>query len=244
MENTEVPKEKSQAALYFKPRYQLAKFTTKIDESNPAGVWREWTNPKTNEPGKTYELQLDKIQGYIIDARISESTFPARDGEPERKEKSFLLALEDQQGTATPTVRVLKLKFADKYGMSREFKYFALRCNGLATNPYTTIEFWMPPNSERGVILYKQDEGGKWPTTIKSQYKYDEDNKQYIGLPEVVVTEDFAGNKQYNSTEQDKKLLQNVEEFCEFVQQANREKTEEPVPAADYKDIPDDEPPF
>lgn len=232
MTNTEVPTVVPQAAIYFKPRYQLAKFTTPIAEDNPAGVWREWTNPRTNEPGKTYELQVDKIQGKFVDARIKTQEFQNDDGSV-RKETSLLLALEEYG-----TTRVLKLSVKHKGELSSEFKYFAKRCEMIDPKLKTFFELWKPPSSDRAVLLYKQDLGLKWPQTRKDCYTWDESKGDYSDLPAPTVTTKL-GEEVKDYTKRDEYLYGVVEKFCEKVQSLNSQEQPESASSEDVEeDVP------
>jgi len=221
MENTVIPKEKSQNALYFKHRSQIAKFTTPVAEGSDGGVRRDWVNPKTMEKGHTNEIQLDKIGGEWIDARIHTQEWEAKEGQPARTETSLLLAL-DQDGL----VRVLKLNVFGGHGLSSPFTYFAKRCETIDPTLYTYFESWMPPNAEYAVLLYKQDVGEKWPQTRKCNY-WNRTKEAYEGLPELVKTPGLGGKEEIDSKERDKYLYGLVEEFCKKVQGLNQNQKEQ-----------------
>ena len=232
MTNTEIPKEKSQSALYFKLRAQLGKFTTPLDESNPAGTWRDWTfDGKT---GKTYELQTDKIQGDLIDARINTQEFEDKDGK-KRKETSLLLCLEEAGQS-----RVLKLPVKGTYGLSKPFRYFAQRCETIQETKWCSFELWTPPGADAAVMLYKQDDGEKWPNTRKSNYPWNEANKDFDGLPPLIITKDALGEEQKDSKDRDEYLTKLVVAFCERIQNHQSNKPE-PTPAEVGASVEEDE---
>lgn len=214
MENTLVPKEKSQSAMYFKYRQSIGKFTTPLPEDNPAGVYRAWTHPKTGDKGKTWELQTERLTGTLIDARIHSQEF-----DEGRKETSLLLSLEE-----FGVVRVLKLPVKSTKGLSKDFSYFAMRCEGIDPELECVFEIWTPPSAQYPVILYKQNTGAMFPTTRKSKYAWNEETKGFDGLPDIIVTEDFSGEKEYNSKERDKYLYGLVEAFCERTQAKQKER--------------------
>ena len=226
MTNTPVSKEKSESALYFKHRSQIDKFTCPVADDSPYGVRRDWVNPKTMEKGFTNEMQLSKIQGKWIDARIHTQEWPKSETQPARKEVSLLLSLSDDFGL----VKVLKLPvMGKKGGISREFSGFARKCEGIDPTLNSYFESWMPPNAEYAVLMFKQDvDGEKWPQSRKCNY-WNKEKDCYEGLPEVIETEGLGGEKEYDSKERDKYLYGIVEAFCQKVQDANKQEPE-PLP--------------
>lgn len=212
MENTTVPTEVSQAALYFKPRTKLGVFSSPIDEDNPAGAWRDWVNPTTNEKGRTWELQLSKITGKWVDARINEQEWENPDGS-KRATKDLLLALEDNGQT-----RVVQIPVNSKRGLSEFVSKFGRRCQNIDLDKTFTISQYKASSAgEYHTLVYSQDEGKRYPTAIKDSY-WDKEQGKTVGLPAPKISESFDGKKQYDWTETNKVLYQNVLEFCEKVQ--------------------------
>lgn len=224
MENTQISKEKSESAIYFKHRLQIDCFTSPVADDSPFGVRRQWVNPKTMEKGSTNEMQLSKIEGKWCDARIHTQEWPKSETQPARKETSLLLALKDDVGL----VKVLKLDvFGKKSGISRAFSGFARKCEGIDIDKYTSFESWMPTGSEYAVLMFKQPvEGKKWPQSVPCNY-WNKEKEAYEGLPEVIITEGLGGTKDYNSKDRDNYLYGLVESFCKKVQDNEKNKEAE-----------------
>ena len=152
---------------------------------------------------ESYGYEVKEVDGLFESAFIDDGEYGIR----------LMLGLQHEQG-----VDVLQIKVYDQNGrLTQDAKSFAMRAGNIDLDEPICFGCYCPPKTPdqkfQKCYLTMRKPGGRHGISYESIFPYNEETKQYEGLPDLVEKK-VGPRTVYDSTDRDNVLYAELDKFC------------------------------